>query len=51
MAKKIRYKTVQVNLPENISLNYLKKMVDTLGKDYCCSIQQIVDFLSDNKLQ
>ncbi|TDQ12217.1 hypothetical protein ATK78_1351 [Pedobacter metabolipauper] len=51
MAKKIRYKTVQVILPDNISLTYLKKVVDTLGKDYCFSVQQLIDFLSENKPQ
>lgn len=44
--KVIRYKGVQVNKPDNISLKYIKKIVDTLGKDGCFSVDALVNFLS-----
>jgi len=44
-AKKIRYKGIEVDKPENISLNMVKRIVDELGRDGCMSANDIVQFI------
>lgn len=47
--KAIRYKKVNVNKPDNISMNLVKKIVDELGGDYSITVDSIVNFISKNK--
>lgn len=47
--KNISYKTVTVNKPDNISLRLVKAAIDELGKDYCCSIDAIIQFIDKHK--
>lgn len=46
MSKKIKYKGVTVNKQDNISLNFVNKVVDELGKDYCFDVDSLINFLS-----
>lgn len=48
--KTVRYKGVQVIKPDNISISLFKRVVDELGKDYCITVNSIIQFLSKEKL-
>lgn len=48
--KPIRYKGISVNKPDNISLKFIKKVVDNLGRDHSFTVDQLIDFLSTNKI-
>lgn len=44
--KKIRYRGVSVNKPDEMSMRKLKRIINELGGDYSYSIQSIVDHIS-----
>lgn len=48
--QKVTYKGVKVNKPDNISMNSLKDFIDTLGKDYCFTVDQVFEFNSKRNL-
>lgn len=41
-----RYKGVQINKPDNISMNMFKRIVDECGKDNCIAVQSVVNLIS-----
>ena len=44
------YKGVKFIKPNDISLKFIKRLIDNLGGDYSFSIESLIDFLSKNKV-
>jgi len=51
MPKLIKYKGVEILKPDTMSLKYLKKVIDRLGKDYSFTVQNVVDFIYLNEIK
>lgn len=46
MPKTIRYKGQELDKPDNMSMNLIKRIIDECGKDYCITAQSVVDLIS-----
>lgn len=46
-SKPYSYKSTRIAKPYNISGRLVKRIVDECGKDYCITVQDVVNLLSD----
>jgi hypothetical protein len=44
---KVTYKGKWVHKPDNMSVNQIKTIIDKLGGDYSCTLQEVVDLISN----
>lgn len=44
--KKVSFKGVKANLPDNVSISCFKDIVNDCGKDYSITVQSVLDLLS-----
>jgi len=50
-AKKVSYKGVKANKPDNVSMKMFKRVIDELGKDYCFSVDDVLKFISTHLIK